>query len=538
MWRPAGGLAHTDGPVLSHHLTDPAPDRQPPAAPLQPLAPADPTLTLIASVAREAWMRDGRIFKSILRSADGSDGWHTLHRCLDPEAVAVLVMGGPLDPLPWLPKWAEDWAREWIIGLAMRHHVRLVAIDLDNHHGVQNWHPDSPRLTALVAAAEAAGVVPSLHRTTNGMHLWMALPEAAPIVSAHWQMRELLRRAEIDPVEVELFPSLDSGSTITDAKARPESKAIRLPGQAGSALRVGDRWVDEPVLIWQQLEADLELAEVCPEWQELLEAAATLERQNKRLCRGFPSRPRASRRPGGDAPIEWTGTGESNRHLGALANRGYRDGHHDRESLAAYIEAAALAAPGFDRWASLDTKRELAGKARDWAKSCIARPPLAKCRPQSNDPNHNDREKARCVAKVASAAARFGRRLGDKAMAWSERKASEAIGITRQTFRKLKPLWRVRLLAACYASRSVAGTHPSPKGGAHPAVVSVESINPFPPGTADPARCPSDHHCRPPSTADPPPLPTLAATVALHSWQAAQRSREREELARWLGAAA
>jgi len=91
--------------------------------------------------------------------------------------------------------------------------------------------------------------------------------------------------------------------------------------------------------------------------------------------------------------------------------------------------------------------------------------------------NHNDREKARCVAKVASAAARFGRRMGDKAMGWSERKASEAIGISRQTFRKLKPLWRVRLLAACYASRSVAVTHPSPKGGDHPAALSVESIN-------------------------------------------------------------
>jgi hypothetical protein len=480
-------------------------------------------------------MRDGRIFHPILRPADGSAGWNTLKRCLDPEAVAALVMGYPLDPLPWLPGWAKDWNREWIIGLPMRHHVRLVAADLDNHDR-ENWRPDSPRLIALIAAAGATGIVPVLVRTPNGMHLWLALPEAVPIVRAHWVLRELLQRAEVNSVE--LFPSLDSGSTIADAKARPASKGIRLPGQAGSALWVGDRWADDPALIWQELEAALELAEVCPEWEELQQGAAALEQEHKRSCRRFPSRPRSSRRPGGDDPIEWTGTGQSNDLLGRLANRGYRDGHHDPEALAAYIEAAALAAPGFDRWASLDTKRQLAGKARDWAKCCIARPPLARCRSRSNDPNHNDREKARCVAKVAAAAARFGRRLGDKAMGWSERKASEAIGITRRTFRKLKPLWRVRLLAACYASRSVAGTHPSPKGGDHLAVVSVESINPSPPVTADPARCLPDHHCRPPSTADPPPMPTRAATVSPHSWQAAQRSREREELARWLGAAA
>jgi len=507
-------------PVLSSYLTDPPPDRQPPAAPLQPLAPADPALTLITRVLTEALMRDGRTFDPILRPANGRDGWCTRHRCLDPEAVAVLVM----DPAEF-------------IGLRHRHRTRLVAVDLDNHDR-ENWRPDSPRLIALHAAAEAGGIVPSLHRTTNGMHLWLALPEAVPIVRAHWVLRELLQRAEVDRDSVEVFPSLATGSVIADAKARPASNGIRLPGQAGSALWVGDRWADDPILIWQELEAALELAEVCPEWQELQQAAATLERQHKRSCRRFPSRPRSSRRPGGDAPIEWTGTGESNRHLGTLANRGYRDGHRDPEALAAYIEAEALAAPGFDRWASPDTKRRLPSWAREWASACIARPPLAKCRPRSNDPNHNDREHARCVAKVAAAAARFGRRLGDKAMAWSERKAHEAIGISRRTFRKLKPLWRVRLLAACYASRSVAGTHPLPKGGDHPAVVSVESINLFPPVTADPARCPTDHHYRPPSTADPPPMPTRAATVSLHSWQAAQRSREREELARWLGAAA
>ena len=515
-WRLAGGLVTTrNAPVLSPQLTDLQLNRQSSAAPLQPLAPADPTQALIGSVLREGLMRDGRSFDPILRPADGRDGWRTLtHRCLDPEAVAALVM----DPAS-------------IIGLRHRHHTRLVAIDLDNHDQ-ENWRPDSPRLIALLAAAEAGGIVPVLIRTPNGLHLWLALPEAGPIVRAHWQMRVLLQRAEVDRDSVEVFPSLASGSAIADAKARPASNGIRLPGQQAGALWVGDRWVDEPVLIWQELKAALELAEVCPEWQELQEAAAALEREHKRSCRRVPSRPRASRPPGG-APIEWTGTRQSNRLLLDLANRGYRDGHCDREALAAYIEAAALAAPGFDRWASLDTKQRLRPWAMDKAKWVIDRPLSARCRPRSSDPNRNTRLHATAVAKVAAAAARFGRRLGDKAMGWSERKASEAIGISRQTFRKLKPLWRVRLLAARCASRSVAGTHPSLKGGAQPAVFFVESINPVPPVTADPGRCPSDHHYRPPSTADPPPMPTLAATVV-----SIRRQLEREELARWLGAAA
>jgi len=460
-------------------------------------------------------MRDGRSFDPIVKPANGRDGWRTLtHQCLDPEAMAARVV----DPAEF-------------VGHRHRHRTRLVAIDLDNHDR-ENWRPDSPRLAALIAAADAGGIVPVLIRTPNGLHLWLALPEAVPIVRAHWVLRELLQRAEVDRDSVEVFPSLATGSTIADAKARPASNGIRLPGQAGSALWVGDRWADDPILIWQELEAALELAEVCPEWQELQEAAAALERQYKRPCRGFPSRPRATRPPGG-APIEWISTGQSNRLLFDLANRGYRDGHHDPEALAAYVAAEALAAPGFDRWASLETKQRLRPWAMEKARWVIAHPPAARCRPQSNDPHRNTRERAMSVAKVASAAARFGRRLGDKAMGWSERKASEAIGITRQTFRKLKPLWRVRLLAACYASRSVLGTHPSPKGGAQPAVVSVESINLFPLVTADPARCPTDHHYRPPSTADPPPMPTLAATVV-----SIRRQLEREELARWLGAAA
>ena len=276
---------------------------------------------------------------------------------------------------------------------------------------------------------------------------------------------------------------------------------------------------------------------MCPEWQELQEAAAALEREHKRACRRFPSRPRSSRPPGGGDPIEWTSTGQSNRHLGALANRGYRDGHRDREALAAYIEAAALAAPGFDRWASLATGRRLQSWAMEWASACIARPPLARCRPRSNDPGRNARRKRESFCSVLAGCERAAREFGEAALGWSARKIHEYTGIARTTLSRLRFNWPLRLLAILYRRRSehpaVGGSDPSPKGGGSTGCFFVESINPFPSGPADHARCPSDHHCRPPSTADPPPMPTLAATVVL-----IRRQLEREELARWLGAAA
>jgi hypothetical protein len=510
--------------VLSPHLTDPQHDRQPPAAPGRPLAPLEPTLALIASVLREGLMRDGRTFDLIRKPADGSDGWHSLrYQCFEPEAVAALVM----DPA-------------WIVGLRHRHQTRLVAVDLDNHDR-ENWRPDSPGLIALQAAAEAAGIGVILARTPNGMHLWLALPEALPIVPAHWLLRELLQRAGVDSVEV--FPSLATGSAITDAKARPRSNGIRLPGQIGSALWVGDRWADDRVLIWQELESALELAEVGPEWQELVEAAAVLERAYKRPCRRFPSRPaRAHRPPGGGAPIEWTGTGQSNRLLFDLAQRGYREGHRDPEALASYIETQALAAPGFSRWASMDTRQRLCPWAMDKAKWLIAHPPSARCRPRSTDPGRNARLKRESFCSLVDGCERAHREFGEDALNWSARKIAEFCGIARTTLARLKFHWQLRLLALLHQRRTGhpagGGSDPYSKGGDQMAVVPASFINQSKNGPASPGRFPSGHLCRPPSTVDPPPMPTMPNKIASHPWLAARRVQERDELARWLGAAA
>ena len=490
---------------------------------------------VVASVLRDGFMPgDPRSFDPIERPADGSAGWRTRKNlCLEQDSAAFRVV----DP-------------DIIIGLRHRFQTRLPAIDLDNHgDGPPVWTRDGAATLALIRAAEAADCEAVLAPTPHGLHLWLALPEALPIVRVHWILRALLHRAGIDHRTVELFPSLASGTPEPDAKARPRSHGVRLPAQHGT-VDPADPFTN-PVLIWKSLRGALDLSSRrvdSPAWRGLVRQAAALERRSRRALTGRrtfrlgPASPAAVRRR--LEAIVWTAAGQSNRLLGELANVGWFAGHRNQQALAPFIEKAAREAPGFARFASFDTQRRLSRWAGEWARSCIARPPLARCRSRSNDPNHNDRERARCVAKVASAAARFGRRLGDKAMAWSERRASEAIGISRQTFRKLKPLWRARLLAACYASRSVAGTHPSPKGGSanagignNPGCSLSESINLLPLPARSPRSLARNLSPPPPAGADP-PLPTLPAPLAPHHWQAAQRAREREELAAWLGIAA
>lgn len=502
--------------MLSPQLTDPQPNRQSSAAPLRPLAPLDSTQALISSVLREGLMRDNRTFDPIQRPANGADGWCTLkRRCLDSEAVAAKV----LDP-------------DLIIGLRHRYQVRLVAVDLDNHHGQQNWRPDHPSLRALTEASEAAGIVPTLTATPNGMHLWMSLPETVPVVRAHWLVRELLRRAQVGPQvgPVEVFPSLTTGSPIVDPKARPASHGIRLPGQAGSALWVGDRWAEEPIFAWQELEAALLSTETGPAWDELREAAAALERQHKRPSpAGRVSRPQARPQAHDEgAPIQWTAAGQSNRLLFDLGNRGYRRGRRDPEALAAHIESEALAAPGFHRWASADTKGRLGPWARQKAEWILRHPPAGKAR--SDDPGRNHRLRQQSLARVASGAFRAARCHGVAAVAWSERKVAHYLKLTRKTYRKLRQIWRLRLTAAACAS--TLGTHPRFKGvGLGSLAVLSESIHPSVLGPAGSGCGLSDHHRRPPSTADPPPMPTSASTVV-----SLRRQSERDELARWLSA--
>lgn len=502
----------------------------------------------IATVLRDGFMAgDPRSFDTIMRPADGSGGWQTIKGWrLDPDQVAFTVCGDDV-----------------IIGLRHRYQTRLCAVDLDNHgDGAPIWTRDSPELLALVRTAEAAGCAVTVAPSPRGLHLWLSLPEAVPIVRAHWCLRALLQRAGITG-KVELFPSLPSGTPERDAKARPRSHGIRLPGQAGTVV-AGDPWT-APLLIWGALAADLRVAAVAddaPAWSGLQAEAAAMERRHKRGQRNLitrrvqPCRRRApavliARRL---AAIQWTGPGQSNDNLGALANVGWRAGHRAPEALADFIETAALAAPGFAAYASFDTRRRLSRWSAQWASCCIARPPahVAAGRPRSADPGRNARLRREAFCALVAACDRAAREVGEAALSWSARKVAEWSGIARTTLQRLRFNWKVRLTACLFRPRSahpeaLAAT-PTSKGGYRGScITSAHGLFPIESTDLplDPARSarPLDRKPWPPPPAEGVPpaatiMPTRSPRSSSHPWEAGRRERERAELAAWLGIAA
>ena len=469
-----------------------------------------------------------RTFEPIVRPGDGSGRWTTLHQCMDPATVAALVADPAL-----------------IGGIRHRHRTRLVVIDVDAKPGRPSpyWHPagpeHSPALQRLLSAAEAAGCGSAVYSTpSGGWHAWIVLPAAVYHSLAARVGLALVRRAgmEVSPGQCEVFPNHLKWSPNTDARTRKMCHGFRLPGQAGGGVWLGRGWSFEPEDCWAEAEAAVELAagNVSDAWEALLDEARAI-RPHHRPGAAAPRR----RRPQREHGIRWTRPGESNYNLGALARALYQSGE-DCEAFGRRIAAAARSVAGFDQHASDDTKQRLDRWALDWARCCINRPVrvIARQRPASDDPGRNHRLHREAVAKVIDAALVVARDHGAAALRWSERTAAEVIGVARDTLRKLKQLWRLRLTAAVYAARPL-GLHPGCLGGGHhrdgrsgrgavlihrdPAADSGDRItlDPIPP----PRSAIDQHHAAPP-----PAVPMAPPRVS-----SPRREAERLELLRYLG---
>lgn len=259
-----------------------------------------------------------------------------------------------------------------IIGVRHERQVRLVVVDIDNKPGKPSkyWHPlgKSKELLRLQEAAEDCGCKVDFVVSSNsgGLHVYIALPEWTHAFRAHWIGRALLQRAGIAPGagQAELFPSempFHSGSP----SERPLSNGFRLPGQEGSALVVGDRTITHPVLILQQLQSAIEEAQSCLNFKKLVSQADSLRKQSKRCGKASNGISEFKRLSGN---VEWTGPSQSNTNIGRLTTQArvrYRP--ETPEKLAAIVEQLALESPGFDQYASDETKESLTRWCRDWA---------------------------------------------------------------------------------------------------------------------------------------------------------------------------
>lgn len=492
-------------------------------------------------LSRTVMCADDRSFWPCYRPAGSSEPWKTAKNLVltaDQAAELCLEKG-------------TDWA------IRFRYRLRVGVFDLDNHDAI-NWTREDPRLRRLIATAEAAGCGASLIPSPRGLHLWIVAPEALNKIRMRWLLCELAHRAGLDPDDsaqrIDLFPSLKEGSFHFDPKTATPCKAIRLPGQLAPVP--GEGFAD-PSLIWRDLCFQLEVASAGEAWDELLAASDVRRRAWQTEQRNRRRRQRKARTVGAGslattahrlvAEAVWTARGQSNDHLGNLATAGWLFGSRDTESLSAFIERHAKAAPGFDRFASDETKRQLSARARDWAKCCLAHPPqgcaTGSSPAPSKDASRNIRLRNQTSLKLIHAAVKAARRDGAAAIRLSQRKISEVTRLHRNTLKKLAFRWADLVMAAlrkpCPAPPEAAGIHPLSKGfipetSAPADSPPLDQIHFSPPCPASNAPPPDQNLSRPPSELDRTIQPTKFVSENLPEFVSEKRRREREELARWL----
>lgn len=492
-------------------------------------------------LSRAVMCGDDRSFWPCFRPAGSSEPWKTAKKLvLTADQAAELSL-----------KKGTDWA------IRFRYRLRVGVFDLDNHDAT-NWTREDPRLRRLIATAEAAGCGASLIPSPRGLHLWIVAPEALNKVRMHWLLCELAHRAGLDPDDsaerIDLFPSLKEGSFHFDPRTATPCKAIRIPGQSAPPVP-GDGFAD-PSLIWRDLCFQLEVASAGEAWDELLAASDVRRRAWQTEQRNRRRRQRKARRVGVGslataerlvAEAVWTASGQSNDHLGNLATAGWLFGSRDTESLSAFIERHARRAPGFDRFASGETKRQLSARARDWAKCCLAHPPqgcaTGSSPAPSKDASRNIRLRNQTSLKLIHAAWKAARRDGAAALRLSQRKISEVTRLHRNTLKKLAFQWEALVKAAlckpCPAPPKAAGTHPLSKGLIPETSAPADSPPPdqiflSAPCPASNAPPPDQNLSRPPSELDRTIQPTKFVSEKLPEFVSEKRRREREELARWL----
>ncbi len=438
----------------------------------------------------------------------------------------------------------------WVVGIRPEGRIRAVLADIDRKPDAVSpyWHPygQSRQLQALEQEAAAAGCGFTLLRSSasGGLHGVVLLPDWVPAWLAHWVGAELVARSGMTLAAgaCELFPSRLDYSDSSNPADWAQSHGVRLPGQEGSALLVGNGTASDTLLIYEELLAQLEATETGPAWSELLEAARA--RQKAEQAPRASHRPRhPSRRSHG---IRWTAAGQSNELLGRITTWA-RLAHPEARTVAELgpiIAAAASSAPGFTEHASELSQQDLEHWAERWARCSLRRDRAPRSPEVSSDKHHN----RRLFLQSRAALTKLWRSMGAAAASFSQRFVADQTGLNRKTLRRHWDYWL----------QLVGGPYPSLTGGAASAVFSGETFDPavsVPPAAS--AEAPtigataettpktfeipgfSDflsllRSKRPPAASPPPELPFRTEDPPPDPW----RARQRAELAAWLGLAA
>lgn len=248
------------------------------------------------------------------------------------------------------------------VGIRSEKETKIIVFDIDRKKGFKSCYWDefgnTPTLNQLKSEIERAGCAWSMTRSSSsgGLHVQVTLPEAIQTWKAHWVGRMLALRSGIalEAGQAELFPSRVDYSR----ESRQRSQGVRLPGQEGSALILGQSLIEEPDLIYKQLLADLGETNVNDEWQNLLEAAGRLAKREK--VESY----KKTKVKLFNLDVEWTGCGQSQENLMRITRWviAKNPGITCPSTIGQKVHEAALSTPGFKQFASRETQVDLARK--------------------------------------------------------------------------------------------------------------------------------------------------------------------------------
>ena len=248
------------------------------------------------------------------------------------------------------------YRRDIPIGKRHSHLTDYLLIDVDIH---SPFHPYNGGIQPILDAMEDIGLcryVLVRSSDSEGLHIYFPLP--MPVRSWHLACTAHAALTAVDVTVAggvcELFPNKKNYGA--------EYNGHRLPLQQGSYL------LDESFrCIGNSREAFLVQWAHCCDGQDMALLAQKLKEKHKPQY--TPPQPvSVTDLP----PIAWTKTGESNEVMKQLVNYGDRYlGHNTIPKLAEWIIAVAPLLPGFEQFASEESKNDLRrrGWAYRWAKS-------------------------------------------------------------------------------------------------------------------------------------------------------------------------
>ena len=353
--------------------------------------------------------------------------------------------GWPCNPRPvTIAQAATLWeCSDLLVGIRPERQLRVLFGDVDRHQAStpsRYWHADgqSPELLNLEHQAIDAGAQHLLFRSSGngGLRPVVLLPEPIKAHVGHHVINELAARSGLEAGggQWEVFPSELRWRSGFSSDSRPRSNGVRLMAQPGSAIRVGDRWIEDRELQLEMIIGELEALELTDTWQQLLKA--TQPRVDAQFNQG-----RLKVAYGKGLQLNpWTGPAETNDRLPERCRKVIADhptAHFDQ--MVELVQQLCESDPSFQQHASAESKALIRRGTwvAQWLRCTLKgfNPGQIAVRP--SNPHHNRDEQLRVetlLFKLAQGAA--------DACEWSQRKVAELSGLARGTVRKWWGQWQ------------------------------------------------------------------------------------------------